>query len=487
MKKERTKRRPNIIEAFSLIVVLLALVVYSVNIGININPALAISVVWCMIIAWRCGFSWSEIVEPIWDRLRGVIEIFLIILAIGMFVAAMIFSGTIPTIIYYLITIVSPASMIVLSFVITAIVSVIIGTSWGTVGTVGVIMIAIAQSMGVPLPIVAGAVAGGSHVGQLCSPMADTTNVAAGFARTDTMNMIKRMAHYTIPVIVLSTVSYLVLGFMYGSSSADLASVDLIRHDIASVYNTNPLVILPMVLVFVLTFRKAPILKTLVVSSLIALVFGAVFNGFDIGSGLDAVYSGFNLESTLGIDPSGYSEIFLNLVNRGGALDMVSAALIVIIATMFGTIMTETKAINVIAEALFSHVKSRPALTASSVVVAGMVVGLTSSSFLAGMMPKDLFLKKFEDAGMDSLDLVSGAVSASTQYLTCIPWCDTAVFLTSVTGVSTIAALPYNFFGWGCSVMAIILSFVGIGFKNGKRFVKLTPPQQDAEVEAAAE
>lgn len=479
---ERKHRKPNLIESLSLIVVLLAFVVYSVNIGINIIPALTIAVVWSLFIAWRCGYSWDEIMNPIWDRLRGVIEIFLIILAIGMFVAAMIYSGTIPTIIYYLITIISPASIIVLSFLITAIVSIIIGTCWGTIGTVGVIMIAIAQSMGVPLPIVAGAVASGSHVGQLCSPMADTTNVAAGFAGVDTMSMIKRMTYYTIPVIGISTIAYLVLGFLFGGSSADLASVDLIRQEIASVFNVNPLVILPMVLVFILTFKKQPILKTLVLSSLVALGFGVVFNGFDFGNGLGAIYSGFRLDATLGIDPSGYSEIFLNLVNRGGALDMISAALIVIIATMYGTVMTETKAINVIAETLFAKVKSRAALTASSIAVAGMVVGLTSSSFLAGMMPKDLFLKKFEDKGMDGMDLVSGAVSASTQYLTCIPWCDTAVFLASVTGVSTLSALPYNFFGWGCSVMAIILAIFGIGFKNGKRFFKLN---ENAPVENA--
>ena len=133
----------------------------------------------------------------------------------------------------------------------------------------------------------------------------------------------------------------------------------------------------------------------------------------------------------------------------------------------------EIKALDVIADTIFAKVKSRVLLNASAVVLAGLIVGLTSSSFLAGMMPKDLFLKKFEDEGMDSMDLVSTAVSASTQYLTCIPWCDTAIFLAAISGVSTIAALPYNFFGWGCSVMAIILSVVGIGFKNGKRFFKL--------------
>lgn len=467
------KKRPHFLEAISMLVVLLALVVYSVKLDISIIPAMMIAIVWSMAIAYRCGYRWNDIMGPVYEREKGVVEVFLIILLIGAFVASMIFSGTIPTIIYYLIKIINPTLMVVLSFLITAIVSVIIGTSWGTAGTVGVIMLAIAQSMGVPLPLVAGAVASGSHVGQLCSPMADTSNVAAGFADVDTMTMIKRMAYYTVPTIILAIVAYTVLGFANGSSAADLSQVDVIRQEISSVFNTNVLVILPMVFVFALTFTKKPILMTLGLASLIGIVFGMIFNGFSFGAGLDAIYNGFTLAGTAGIAEDGYSSIFLNLCNRGGAMSMINAALIVIVASMYGTVLMEIKALDVIADTIFAKVKSRVLLNASAVVLAGLIVGLTSSSFLAGMMPKDLFLKKFEDEGMDSMDLVSTAVSASTQYLTCIPWCDTAIFLAAISGVSTIAALPYNFFGWGCSVMAIILSVVGIGFKNGKRFFKL--------------
>lgn len=467
------KKRPHFLEAISMLVVLLALVVYSVKLDISIIPAMMIAIVWSMAIAYRCGYRLNDIMGPVYEREKGVVEVFLIILLIGAFVASMIFSGTIPTIIYYLIKIINPTLMVVLSFLITAIVSVIIGTSWGTAGTVGVIMLAIAQSMGVPLPLVAGAVASGSHVGQLCSPMADTSNVAAGFADVDTMTMIKRMAYYTVPTIILAIVAYTVLGFANGSSAADLSQVDVIRQEISSVFNTNVLVILPMVFVFALTFTKKPILMTLGLASLIGIVFGMIFNGFSFGAGLDAIYNGFTLAGTAGIAEDGYSSIFLNLCNRGGAMSMINAALIVIVASMYGTVLMEIKALDVIADTIFAKVKSRVLLNASAVVLAGLIVGLTSSSFLAGMMPKDLFLKKFEDEGMDSMDLVSTAVSASTQYLTCIPWCDTAIFLAAISGVSTIAALPYNFFGWGCSVMAIILSVVGIGFKNGKRFFKL--------------
>ena len=164
-KKVREKNRPSLLEALSMIAVLLGMIILAVQADISIIPALVIAIVWSMAIAVKCGYSWDEIMKPILDRQRGVVEIFLIILAIGMFVASMIYSGTIPTIIYYLINIISPNLMVVLSFIITAVVSCIIGTSWGTAGTVGVVMLSIAQSMGVPMAIVAGAVASGSHVG----------------------------------------------------------------------------------------------------------------------------------------------------------------------------------------------------------------------------------------------------------------------------------------------------------------------------------
>lgn len=140
-KKIREKKKPLFIEAISMIVVLLALVIYSVKLDISIIPAMMIAIVWSMVVAYRCGYGWNDIMAPVYEREKGVVEVFFIILLIGAFISTMMFSGTIPVIIYYLINVISPSLMIVLSFLLTAIVSVIIGTSWGTAGTVGVIML----------------------------------------------------------------------------------------------------------------------------------------------------------------------------------------------------------------------------------------------------------------------------------------------------------------------------------------------------------
>ncbi len=469
---KRVQRNPNVVEAFSTIVVLMALIVVAIQQAVNTIPMLIIATAWCMIIGWRCGYTYKELMDSVMERLGGLMEVVLIIFSIGVFIAAMVFSGTIPAIIYYMVGVINPSFMIVLSFVITGIVAVLIGTSWGTAGTVGIVMLSIASSMGVSMPMVAGAVISGAHVGQLLSPMSDTTNVAANLAGTDAISLIKRISYYSIPVVVLSIVMYTVLGFTGGASGANMQEALLIREEIKSVFNVNPLVILPMVLVFVMTFKKQPIIKSLIVSALVAVVFGTVFNGFSIWKGLDALYNGFSFETVTGLSSEGYSDVFLNLVNRGGVMGMISSALLAIAATCYGGVMIKIGSVRVVAEVLFSRVKSRTGLVFSSIAVSGIVVALTTSAYLAILMASDLFKEKFRQAGMDDDDLISSCISASSQFVTCVPWVDTAIYLASISGVATMVSLPFNFFCWGNAVMAIILSVTGIGFANGKRLTK---------------
>ena len=465
-------KKPNPLEAFSTVVVLMVLIVIAIQKGVNTIPMLIVATMWCMVIGWRCGHSYNQLMDAVMERLGGLMEVVLIIFSIGIFIAAMVFSGTIPAIIYYMVSVINPNFMIVLSFLVTGIVAVLIGTSWGTAGTVGIVMLSIASSMGVSMPMVAGAVISGAHVGQLLSPMSDTTNVAANLAQTPTMNLIKRISYYSIPVVIFAVAISTVLGFAGGASGADVEEALLIRQEIKSVFNVNPLVILPMVLVFVMTFKKQPIIKSMLISAMVAIIFGTVFNGFSIWKGLDALFNGFDFQVVTGLEPEGYSDIFMTLVNRGGVMGMISSALLAIAATCYGGVMIKIGAVNVVAEVLFGRVKSRIGLVFSAIAVAGIVVALTTSAYLAILIASDLFKEKFHDAGMDDTDLISSCISASSQFVVCVPWVDTAIYMASISGVATMVSLPFNIFCWGNAVMAIILSMVGIGFANGRRFGK---------------
>lgn len=434
---------------------------------------LIIATGWCIIVGYICGYKWDELYKAMIDRLVGLLDVILIIFSIGIFVATMMYSGTIPTLIYYLVQIIDPNFMIVLSFIIPAIVSLAIGTSWGTAGTVGIVMVSIASSMGVNMAMVAGAVISGTHVGQILSPMSDTSNVAANFAKTDTVSMIKRMAIYLVPVVVIAIVAYTVLGFSGGADTVDLSSIEVIRADIATVFNVNPISVIPMLIVFVLTFMKKPIISTLIISSLIAIVFGFILNGFDIALGLNALYSGFDIASIANINVQNYSDVFLNLVDRGGVTSMIGSVTLAIVAICYGGLMTHMKCVDVIAETLFSKVKSRIGLVISTVLVAFMVVGLTTSSYLAILISSDLFRQKFLEFGMSEKDLIASGMTASSQSVTLIPWVDTAIYLSGITGVPTITSLPFNIFCWGNMVMVIVMSIFGIGFSDKRKSSKV--------------
>lgn len=466
-------RKPKILEAFSTVFLLIGLIIFSVIEDISSVPMLIIASGWCILIGQRCGHNWKTLMESMLERLSGLVEVILIIFSIGIFISSMIYSGTIPALIYYLVNVINPNFMIVLSFLITGTVAMIIGTSWGTAGTVGIVMVSIASSMGVSMPMVAGAVISGAHVGQILSPMSDTSNVAANLAKTDTLSMIKRMSYYAVPVVIISTILYTILGFIGGTDNVDFQSSLAIRNEIASTFNTNPVVILPMLLVFYLTFKKKPIIATLITSAFIALLFGKIFNGYSLARGLQAMYSGFKLQDITGLNTQNYSNIFLNLVNRGGMLSMVGSVILAIVATCYGALMTKIKAVDVIAEAMFSKVNSRTGLVFSTIIVSGLVVALTTSSYLAVLISSDLFKEKFYKFGMNDQDLIASCMPASSQFVTCVPWVDTAIYLSQITGVPTMLSLPFNFFCWGNAVMAIVLSIFGIGFKEEKmEFIK---------------
>ncbi len=163
-------RRPNLAEALSTVVFLLAMLVVGVRFAVDTVPMMVLATVWVMLVGWRCGYSYAQMMQAVIERLGSLMEVILILLAIGMFVASMLFSGSIPALIYYLVGVINPRFIVVLSFLVCAVVSVLVGTSWGTAGTVGVVMVSIATSMGPTCPSSPVRSSGGRTWGSSCRP-----------------------------------------------------------------------------------------------------------------------------------------------------------------------------------------------------------------------------------------------------------------------------------------------------------------------------
>ncbi|BES66141.1 Na+/H+ antiporter NhaC [Gottschalkiaceae bacterium SANA] len=465
MKKQMGKRAPSKIEAFSTMLILLASVGFGAMKGLSAIPFLMISTVWVCLIGLRCGYSWNELEEGMVEKAKTLAGTTYILITIGFIIGTWMFSGTIPVMVYYLLNIINPSFIIVLSFIISAVVAAIIGTSWGTAGTVGVVMISLANAQGVSMPMVAGAVVSGVHIGQILSPMSDMSNLATTEGNTDVMSVIRRCMRYAAPTILFCIVVYTLFGFTGSAGVSSLEQVSGIKNQIAEYFNTSPLVLLPLVLLVFLSIKKIAVLPTMILSGLTAVMIGMIMNNFDLSFAINTMYRGFNIST---IATAEVSPILQSLTNRGGMMMMSGAIVMMFTALAFAGAIIKIGALQVIVETLFSKIKSKGGL-ALATVSTGLVTALaTSDSYMTLILPCDLMKKKYNDSGYASINVAAVSQSVGALIMGIIPWTSTAIYMSQVTGVPVLKYAPFAFFLWVTPIFAVLVSMLPNGF------VKLT-------------
>ena len=212
-KKTRTKRAPTFLEAvIPIVAMLLILTIGKGVLGYSTEPLLIMVAGVAAFIAFRVGCTWDEMMDEICQKIAKGMPAILILTTVGAMVGTWMSSGTIPMMIYYGIQIVSPRLLLVTAFLITAVVSVVTGTSWGSVATMGVALMGIASALGVSLPATAGAVIAGSYFGDKISPMSETTNLAPMAAGSELYEHIVHMLYTTVPATIVSLIVYAVVG-----------------------------------------------------------------------------------------------------------------------------------------------------------------------------------------------------------------------------------------------------------------------------------
>ena len=212
-KKTRQKRAPTLLEALIPIIAMLVILTVGKGVlGFSTEPLLILVACVAAVIAFRVGCTWDDMMDEICQKIAKGMPAILILVSVGAMVGTWMTSGTIPMMIYYGVQIVNPKWMLVTAFLITAVVSVVTGTSWGSVATMGVALMGIAGALGVSLPATAGAVIAGSYFGDKLSPLSDTTNLAPLAAGSTLYEHIGHMLWTTIPATVVSLVVYAIVG-----------------------------------------------------------------------------------------------------------------------------------------------------------------------------------------------------------------------------------------------------------------------------------
>ncbi|KXH86783.1 Na+/H+ antiporter NhaC [Sporosarcina sp. HYO08] len=475
------KRQPTFIESIFPIVAMLLLLAIGYGVfGFRPEPLLIIASVFAGIIALRVGVSWDEMMEGILEKINAAMPAILILISIGILIGTWIISGTIPMMIFYGLKMIDPTFIVLIAFVVSAVISIVTGTSWGSVGTVGVALIGIATGLGASLPATAGAIVSGSYFGDKLSPLSDTTNLAPIAAGSELYEHIKHMLYTTVPAALLAGIVYAIVGFN-GSSNVSGTTEETIAmlNTLSEMFNWNLLLLLPPLIILLGSIKKLPTLPVIILSSFVAALLGKFVQGFSVEDIFASTVSGFDV-GMAGFEEEAVIWEVTRLVQQGGMQSMTGVILIAFCSFIFAGIVTKSGCLEVIINALLKVVKRTGDLILSTVTACMTMALVTGNSYLSIIVPGEIFKDTYKKKNLHAKNLSRTLEDSGTVVVPLIPWSSAAVYMAGTLGVSTLSYAPWAILCYTGFIFAIIFGYTGIGIAKIKDDEKETDSGQTA-------
>lgn len=452
----KTKTKPTIFHALIPIVVLVASLSYSILVY---EAAPHVPLIFSTIIAgglavFVLGYSWSELEEGIIDTIKMAMQAVLILMVIGSIIGTWILSGTVPTMIYYGLKLLSPGIFLLATAVICCIVSLATGSSWTTAGTVGIALMGVGLGLGMPAGLVAGAIVSGAYFGDKISPLSDTTNLAPAMAGTTLFEHVKHMIYTTLPALLISLVLYGILGAKYAGENFDTNQISQILSTISDSFTISPLLLIPPIIVIIIVVLKIPAIPGLMAGAVLGGIFAALFQGSSVGDIIDAAHYGYTMESGF--------QIVDDLLSRGGLDGMMWTVSLILIALAFGGIMEKTGMLHAVGNTILKLANSTGSLILSTVLTCIAVNLLTGEQYLSLVVPGRMYKDAYAERGIHPKVLSRALEGSGTVTSALIPWNTCGAFMWTTLGVHPFAYAPYAFLNIFVPIINVLYGYLDI-------------------------
>ncbi len=424
--------------------------------GISLHILLFACLIWTGLNSRLLGHDFVAIRDMMNDGISRALPAIYIFLLIGLVIAAFMQSGTVAALIYYGLNLLSPAWFLAAGLVLCSVMSVATGTSWGTAGTLGVVLIGIGGAMGIPLPMVAGMIVCGATFGDKLSPVSDTTNLAAMSAGTSLFRHIGSMLYTTVPAFVISLLVFVVLGLAYADNALPTVAIAEIRQALTSSYGLNLwITLLPLLVMLTLSLRRFPAEVAMTASVVVAVLIAILYQGQSVVTVLNNLWS--NQAGTTGITSLD------ELLGRGGMLSMSWTLLLSLMALALGGMLFAAGFLQAMLQGLIARLKSTASLVASTIgagIIGNMGMG---EAYITIILNSQLFRPAFEAKGIDNAVLSRSVEEGATMSTGLIPWTTAGAFYAATLGVPVLDYLPYAFLNYLNPLIAITMAALGLG------------------------
>ncbi len=467
----------NIWEALIPVIALIIMLAYNVLVAFgdySIEGPNQVALILAAAIAAIVGFfnkvPFKRMMKEVEENIKSTTSGIIILLMVGALTGTWLISGIIPTMIYYGMQLLNPTIFLAATVIICSIISIATGSSWTTSATVGIALVGIGETMGIPMGMSAGAVLSGAYFGDKMSPMSDTTNLAPAMVGADLFTHIKYMSITTVPTILVTLVVFIIIGFTLDTNGNAVNSelVNLLE----ARFNITPMVFIVPGIVIILIIKKVQPIIALLIGTLLGGVFAVIFqpeiiktlsetSELTFKSSYQAVMNAMTVETKLDA-PEAYEKLF----KAKGMTGMLNTVWLVICAMVFGGVMDGIGALARITKSLLKLAKTTFGLFASTVASCLALNVTASDQYLAIVVPGKMFKDAYEDRDLAPENLSRTLEDAGTVTSVLVPWNTCGAYQSGVLGVSVADYFFYAIFNWLSPFMTLFFAALNIKIKQ---------------------
>lgn len=462
MKNLKDKKDPSFAASLFVFLSIVGILIAGIALlKVDIHVLLILGLCLTCLISVKYGYTLDDFIKAMANSINKAMTALLIFILIGTIIGSWISAGTVPALIYYGLNIIKPGLFLPIGLILCSLTSLSTGTSWGTAGTVGIALMGMGVGLGIPAPIVAGMVVSGAFFGDKMSPISDTTNLAAVSAEANLYDHIKAMSYTTIPSYLIALFIYAFIGLKYANGSGNVSDIKLIQETISNSFDLNPMVILPMAILFTLNLLRFPAVPSMLIGTIAGVTVAVIFQGISISEALTSLNYGYTNETGVALVD--------NLLVRGGIQNMMWTFSLSFIALCLGGVLELVGYLRVLIKGILSKINRVGSLVA--LVIGTTILGNASMGeiYLGIILNGTLYKEAFKEKGLRPEMLSRLLEEGGTLTGALIPWTTAGAFMASTLGVPVVEYARYAFLNLINPVLSIALSFMGIFILRNKK------------------
>lgn len=463
--EKQIKRQPSFIQSLLCISGIVLFVFFGLFvIKTSLHSIILLNISWVVLHAYYLDNDMNRLKQAMIIAVQKSASVFLFFILIGVVIASFTVSGAIPTLIYYGLDFISPQNFLPIGMLLCSMMSLAIGSCWGTIGTMGVALIGVASILHIPAPMAAGMIVSGAYFGDKFSPISDTTILSALTTDTDLYKHIKGMTYSIIPAYLISLVIFWFIGMHYLSDNrAYLASLSSVQQLISAHFHIGFVTLTPMAVMLVLSIKKKPAELSMLTSMVVALIIAMLVQKMNSADVFNSLYSGPQIKAT-------GSSILDAALSRGGIQSMLWSMSLALLILALGGLLDTYQFITTLFTRFINRLKNSLSLvfaTLSTSVVCNLLMG---EAYLSIILTSRLFRKSFQKMGLDSCVLSKSIEEGSTFSTPLIPWTTSGAFIGTTLGVCPLDYMFWSVFNWVAPV--VFLMFVWANFVGIKMYIQ---------------